>query len=152
MTRPETTDHSHQLVQRWMRPNPAPVGPETTVRQALGLMLKLNVWHLLVMAADRLVGVVTEGDLRRPDWQQASPATFDQPNWDQLYWLGHDLRVRDVMTEQVITIAPDATVVFAATRMVDEDLNCLPVVEGGRVVGMVTRVDMLAALVAAAER
>ena len=58
------------------------------------------------------------------------------------------LKVKDVMSSQVVTIEPGARIVGAARRMIIEDKGPLPVVEGGRVVGMLTDRDIISRLVA----
>ena len=57
--------------------------------------------------------------------------------------------VRDLMTSNVVTIEPSATVVDAARRMIEQEKGPLPVVEGERVVAMVTDRDIIARVVAA---
>ena len=57
-------------------------------------------------------------------------------------------KVKDVMSSQVVTIEPGARIVGAARRMIVEDKGPLPVVEGGRVVGMLTDRDIISRLVA----
>jgi CBS domain-containing protein len=53
------------------------------------------------------------------------------------------LRVKEVMSEPAITISPEATIKEAARLMIERKIGCLPVVEGGRLVGIVTETDIL---------
>lgn len=63
-----------------------------------------------------------------------------------------ELRVGDFMTSRVVTIAPDATVGEAQSIFADRDFNCLPVLHEGRVVGVLTKLDLLKAFRFRAER
>ncbi len=58
----------------------------------------------------------------------------------------HSVRVKEIMTYPVITIAPDTPVGEAADLMVHKGIGCLPVVEGTRLVGLVTKTDLLRCL------
>jgi acetoin utilization protein AcuB len=53
------------------------------------------------------------------------------------------IKIKEVMTEKVFTISPDASIKDAARQMMDKKIGCLPVVEGDRLVGLVTETDML---------
>ncbi|MBW2527680.1 MAG: CBS domain-containing protein [Deltaproteobacteria bacterium] len=133
---------SDLLVKAWMNPPDHRVTPNDTVEDALGIMRAANVRHLLVMEDDELCGVVTDRDLQRPDYQDGRPLEVEE-----LYLIGQDLRVRDVMSEEVITIEADAPTARAAQLMVDNKFNCLPVVRDDALVGILTSSDLLAALV-----
>ena len=65
---------------------------------------------------------------------------------EELYLVGQELRVRDVMTEEVITLDPNDTTAQASHVMVSNKINCLPVVRNQVVVGILTSSDLLAAL------
>lgn len=132
----------HESVRAWMKPPSALVHPSDEVKVALRTMRAAHVRRLLVMDDDELCGVVTDRDLQRPDWGEDRPMALGE-----LYQIGQDLRVRDVMTEEVITVAEDEPIARAAQRMVDHGIGCLPVVRDGAVVGLVTRARLLAALV-----
>jgi acetoin utilization protein AcuB len=109
---------------------------------AFKLMKRAGVRHLLVTKEDDLVGVVTDRDLRRPDW-----ADGDVMSVRDMYLLGKALRVSDVMTSRPVTISPSDYTANAACIMVDNKFDCLPVVSRGRLVGIITSSDLLAALV-----
>ena len=64
-----------------------------------------------------------------------------------VYRVGEKLKVADVMTEDVLTATPDDLTADAARIMVSNQINCLPVVDDDRVVGILTSTDLLAALV-----
>lgn len=133
---------SELLVAAWMNEPEHTVEPSTAVEEAFALMQRENVRHLLVVrGGEDLLGVVTDRDLRRPSSDGNMMSVKD------LYRVGDDLTVADVMTEDPTTVRPDDLTSFAAKLMVDNKFNCLPVMRGSRVVGIITSSDLLAALV-----
>lgn len=141
MPPPDSELPSDLLVKAWMNPPEHIVAPGDSVEEAFAIMRRENVRHLLVMDGDDLVGVVTDRDLRRPDWEHGRPLSVEE-----LYLVGQDLRVHDVMTEDVISIEVDEPTARAAQLMVTNKINCLPVMRDGTLVGILTSSDLLAAL------
>ena len=129
-------------VNAWMNQPDYTVGPDDQVDDAFKLMQRHRIRHLLVVKDDELVGVVTDRDLRR----EAGDGV-DLTNMSEVYRVGEKLRIADVMTEDVLTATPDDLTADAARIMVSNQINCLPVVDDDRVVGILTSTDLLAALV-----
>ena len=110
-----------------MSRQPITTTPEATVDQALGLMRKHGIRHLPVLDGDRLVGLVTDTDLRTA-------------------WLAsqlEELSVGDLMHRDPIVVAAEDTVYQAARLLYHHKLTGLPVEEQGRLVGIITLADML---------
>jgi len=105
-------------------------------------MLAERIRHLLVVEDERLVGIVTDRDIRL---NLPSPAT-SLSVWEINYLLAR-LTVGQVMSKYVITVAPDRDVRDAARILLDEKIGALPVLDGERLVGIVTDTDLLRALV-----
>jgi len=107
------------------------VSPNETLAFALELMLWGAVHHLPVVSHDRLVGLVSDRDLlsRKIPWGLSGL---------------HNTLVRDVMATDVQTASPDDDVADAAARMAGFAINCLPVIEGDKIVGILTSTDILA--------
>lgn len=116
--------------------------PSTPVIEARALMTEKRIRHLLVVNDSRLVGIVTDRDIRL---NLPSPAT-SLSVWELNYLLAQ-LTVEKVMTRSVRTIAPDRDVREAARVMAEQKIGALPVVKDGRPVGIVTETDMLHAFV-----
>lgn len=134
---------NEMVVGAWMNEPEHWVEPSATVDDAFARMRRANVRHLLVLkGGEELVGVVTDRDLRRPDW-----ADGDVMSVKEMYKLGEKLKVQDVMTEEPITVTPRQLTSDAAKLMVENKFNCLPVVEDDKVLGILTSSDLLAALV-----
>ena len=131
------------LVVAWMSTPDHSIRPDAFVDEAFAILKKERVRHLLVMnEREELVGVVTDRDLRRPDWKGDELLSVRD-----MYVLGDELRVYDVMTEDVVTVAPDTATADAARVMAEQKIDCLPVVRDGDVVGILTSTDLLGALV-----
>lgn len=116
------------------------VRPDTPIFEARALMLKERIRHLLVTEGDRLVGVVTDRDIRL---NLPSPAT-SLSVWEVNYLLAR-LTVGQVMTRNVVTIAPDRDPREAAGLLLEHKIGALPVVDGQRLAGIVTETDVLRA-------
>ena len=119
------------------------VTPETPVNRIARIMVERNVSGLPVVDdARRVVGIVTDLDLIVRNTRLEPPAFFQLLDARiPLETLG--ALARDVMTEKVVTIGPDADAEAVATLMVRRKVNPIPVVEAGRLVGIVSRADVV---------
>jgi acetoin utilization protein AcuB len=126
------------LVRDWMSRQPLTVAPERPVGQVAGLMRTHAIRHVLVMDGDRLVGIVSNRDLRTPVGMEP-PVAADAP-------------VNTVMSEGPVTVTADTSLVEAARALLERRIGALPVLDGERLVGILTRSDALEALLAWAER
>jgi CBS domain-containing protein len=133
------------------------VAPDTSIVDAARLMLEHHVSGLPVVDADgKLVGILTEGDLlrraetgteqRRPRWLElvVGPGFLAQEYVD-----AHARRVEQVMTENVASVTPQTRLSDLVHLMEKRRIKRLPVVVCGRVVGIVSRADLVHALVSA---
>lgn len=116
------------------------ISPETPVIDARALMTKRRIRHLLVTEAGRLVGIVTDRDIRL---NLPSPAT-SLSMWEINYLLTR-LTTKEVMTKAVITVAPTRDAREAARIMLDHKIGALPVLDEVRVVGIITESDLVRA-------
>ena len=114
------------------------VSPETTAAEALALCRERRIRHLPVLEEGRLAGIVSDRDLR-----SAAPALGDPGRASVL----EKIRISEVMTREVVTARPDDPIEEAANRMREKRIGCLPVVEDGTLVGILTSSDVMEALV-----
>ena len=121
---------------------PITIGPDTPVLEARRVMQTGAIRHLLVVDHDRLVGIVTDRDIRL---NMPSPATALSV-WEVNYLLAR-LTVREVMTRSVIVVDPERDARQAAALLVTERIGALPVLDGECLVGIVTETDFLRAFV-----
>lgn len=118
------------------------VDTHASLRQAQRILDRRNIRHLFVMDGKRLVGIVTDRDLRKAAPSSKSPLTTSERE----EFMG-ELKVVEVMLRKLITASPSTTVREAAKVMVREKIGCLPVVDGKTLVGIVTETDLLEILV-----
>ncbi len=129
------------------------LGPESTVEEAIKLFAEERVSGTPVVEDGRLVGIITEGDLIFQDADVKAPGFLDilggiVPLGDTDEYRREALKsagvtVGEVMTDDPVTVTPEATLAETATIMAERRKKILPVVEGGRLVGVITRMDIL---------
>jgi len=129
------------------------VNPETPVKQIAELMLKHKIGGVPVVEGERLVGIITEEDLIMKNVKLHFPTYIQLLDaviyLESLKKYEEELRkaigatARDVMTRDPITISPEATLEEAATLMVERGISRLPVVESEKLVGIITKRDIL---------
>ena len=105
---------------------------------ASDIMNLARIRHLPIIEGDRLVGIISQRDLFR-----ASLASVMGYNYAETRDHLKSVSIRDAMVKEVITVQPDTDICEAGEIMLDRKIGCLPVVEGDRLVGMVTETDML---------
>lgn len=124
-----------------MTAKPITVDPETPMLDARQRMVEERIRHLVAVEDGRVVGIVTDRDIRL---NLPSPAT-SLSVWEINFLLAR-LTVRGVMTASVIVVEPDRPLSEAARIMVDHKIGALPVVDAGRLVGIVTESDFVRAM------
>jgi len=127
-------------VQEWMNRDVVTVTPDESFRTAMHLIRQKGIRHLPVVEGKRLVGIVTDRDLR-----QAAPSGATSLSIHELHYILEKVTVRDIMTKQVVTIRPDQTVEDAALLLLGHRIGGLPVVREGELIGIITETDILQA-------
>lgn len=128
-------------VRNWMTKEVVTVGGATGVREAAELMKARKIRHLPVVEEGRLIGIVTDRDLRLAMPSQATTLAVHE-----LHSLLDKVQVREVMTKRVVGVPPDVSIAKAADLMLRNKIGCLPVLEGGTLVGIITESDILRAV------
>jgi CBS domain-containing protein len=111
----------------------ATVSPDATVREALELMAAREVGAILVVEGDRLVGLMSERDYARKVILKGKAS--------------HETAVSEIMTERVMYAEPDRTVPECLALMSDKRIRHLPVLDQGRLVGIVSIGDLVKATI-----
>jgi CBS domain-containing protein len=132
-------------VREIMTAKPITIDPEMPMLQARQRMADARIRHLVVVDDARVVGIVTDRDIRL---NLPSPAT-SLSVWELNYLLAQ-LTVGGVMSKTVIVVEPDRPVAEAARIMMDHKIGALPVVEEGRLVGIITESDFVRAMAGSA--
>jgi acetoin utilization protein AcuB len=139
--RPPVSEERHPLrVGDIMSVSPVTIAPSTSVHEAQALMQQRKIRHLPVLQNGRLVGMLSDRDIRLV---LPSPAT-SLSVWEIRHLLDK-LTVGEVITYFVMTTTSDCPVTEAVGRMLGHKIGALPVVEDRQVVGILTRTDVLRA-------
>ena len=121
--------------------------PDMPVLDARHLMIEKRIRHILVTDdRDQLLGIVTDHDIRLNLPSQATSLSV----WEMKHLLT-GLTLGEVMTASVITVGPDRAARDATQLMLDHRIGALPVVDAGRMIGIVTETDLLRAFVRSAD-
>lgn len=129
-------------VRDWMTRRPITVPGTCTLPDAYLLMVNRKIRRLLVVDQGVLVGVVTLEDLRK----NMPNAVISMDPMQEKFQV-EKILVRDIMTANPKTISPNATLLQAAQVMLEFDFSTLPVMDGGRLVGIITESDIFEAMV-----
>lgn len=145
-----------------MNPNVVFCKPDDTVREVAKILKENNISGVPVIEDEELVGVVSEGDLLKlliiPEkGELLLPSPFEvievpireYLGWEETKKILSDvgsIKVEEIMTKEVYTIPSEASVEEASEHMVRHRINRLPVIEDDRVVGIVTRGDIIEGL------
>lgn len=122
------------LIREVMHPDPLTISPETPLCDAYKLMQDNGIRHLPVMENDKLVGIVTDRDLRL-----ATSRLAKRP-------FNPDDQVKEIMSHPVETASPSDPIEIATQLMRELKIGCLPVLENQKLVGIVTSADLLDAM------
>jgi acetoin utilization protein AcuB len=118
-------------VKNWMKPDPVTVGRAMLIQEAAELMKKHSIRHLPVVDGERLEGFITQTDLRQ----------FFFPS------MVEDIHIHDVMVVNPITIDVNSSIDQAARMIHDYKIGGLPVVDGDRLVGVITASDIISGFI-----
>jgi CBS domain-containing protein len=132
---------------QWITKSVVTVKPQDTLRQARELITKHRINQLPVVVNAKLVGIVTDRDLR-----DAYPSSVRLLRGKDLDEFADSYTVEDVMTYHVLTVSPQTSLREAAQCLRRQRFGALPVVEKDKLVGIITRSDLLDALLAGESR
>jgi acetoin utilization protein AcuB len=131
------------LVENWMSPKVITVDADDSMLDATKLLKEHNVRRLLVLEKGKLVGIVTDRDLKR-----ASPSDATALEAHELLYLVANIKVREIMTRNPITVPYNYTIEEAAEILLQAKISGVPVVnKDGEVIGMITQTDLFKVLI-----
>jgi len=115
---------------------------DTPIIKALNIMKDNNIRRLPVTKNEKITGMVTDRDLK-----EATPSKVTSLDVHEIYRLLSEIKVKDIMSKDILTIGPDESIEKAAMLMLKKKISGLPVIEGGKLVGIITQTDIFKALV-----
>jgi acetoin utilization protein AcuB len=130
----------------WMTPDPKTIDEDDFVKTAVMLILENRIRHLPVVRGESLVGIVSDRDLKR-----AMPSVVAGATAEEYQAFMEEASIEQLMTASPITCAPETSLVDLVREFCQHKVGAIPVVEGERVVGIVTQTDMMQAFLAVLE-
>lgn len=125
-------------VELWMKRDVVSISPETSLAEASELFGRHRIRRLPVVREDTLVGIVSPGDI-----EKVMPSILDSDNSQEMEYLSTTTPIAAVMTTSPVTVTPDAALLEAVEKMRRNKIDGLPVVEDGRLVGIISITNVL---------
>ena len=129
---------SQMRVRDCMTVDPMTVGPRDSLQKVIELLRRRDIRSIPVVEEDKLIGIVTDRDIR-----QVAPAYPLFRDEEEIHRYTENLRVTAAMTADPMTISLDAPLVQAAKVLETYRISALPVVDGQKLVGMISVTDLL---------
>jgi acetoin utilization protein AcuB len=129
-------------VRNRMTSNPYTIAFDAPVTEVIELMREKNLKRIPVIHGEKVVGMITQGDL-----QKVSPTKATTLSIFEINYLLSKTKVSDAMTKDVISISPDALLEEAAVLMRDNKISTLAVVKDGKLIGIITESDIFDAFI-----
>ena len=131
------------LVENWMNPHVITVDADDSMLDATKILKEHNIRHLPVLEKGKLVGIITDRDLKR-----ASPSDATALEAHELLYLIANIKVREIMTTNPITVPYNFTIEEAAQILLQAKISGMPVVDkNGNVIGTITQTDLFKVLI-----
>lgn len=129
-------------IRNYMTSNPYSVSPEATIADAMELMRTQKIGRVPVVKNGKLVGIITKGKLL-----EVSPSPATTLSIFEINYLLSKTKIDSIMTKDVITVAPGDLLEEAAVKMRESDIGGLPVIEDGKLVGIITETNVFNAFI-----
>jgi acetoin utilization protein AcuB len=129
-------------VSDWMTKKVIILYPDDYLSDAISMMKVHGIKHLPVLKNNKLKGIISDRDIK-----EYSPSKATALDIYEIHYLLAKTMIKDVMKVKVVTTAPDVPVEEAAMIMLDRNIGCLPVLEQGQLVGIISDKDIFRALV-----
>lgn len=130
------------FVSDWMTKKVYTVGPDDYLSDAITLMREKGIKHLPVVKGGRVKGIISDRDIK-----EYSPSKATTLDIYELHYLLANMKIKELMRTKVATTTSDTPVEEAAMIMLDRNICCLPVVDNGNLVGIISDKDIFRAMV-----
>jgi acetoin utilization protein AcuB len=125
-------------VKEWMTPDPKTIAEDDVVRTAVMLVLQNRIRHLPVLRAGALVGIISDRDLKR-----SMPSVVAGATEKEYRAFMDNTPIKELMTINPITCSETTPLVELVAQFCEHKVGAIPVVDGERLVGIVTQTDMM---------
>ena len=129
-------------VSDWMTKKVFTLEPDDYLSNAFLLMKEKKIKHVPVVKGNKLKGLISDRDIK-----EYSPSKATSLDIYELHYLLAKTRIREIMRTKVITTTPETPVEEAAMLMLDKNIGCLPALDNGNLVGIISDRDIFHALV-----
>jgi len=126
----------------WMTRKVITIAPDSSVSDAVKLMKEKKIKHIPVVKDERLKGIISDRDIK-----EYSPSKATSLDVYELHYLLATTKVKEIMKSKVSITSPDTPVEEAAMVMHDQNIGSLPVIENGKLVGIISDKDIFRVLV-----
>jgi len=127
------------LIKDWMAKNVLTVDENTSLMRATRIMKENNIRKLPVVSHGKLLGIVSDRDVK-----EASPSKTTSLDIHELYYLLSEMKVKEVMTRNPITMCGTDSLEKAALIMLDSKISGIPVLDdSGRIIGLLSETDVM---------
>lgn len=127
------------LIKDWMAKDVLTVDENTSLMRATRIMKENSIRRLPVVSHGKLIGIVTDRDVK-----DASPSKTTSLDIHELYYLLSEMKVKDVMTSNPVTLIGDDTLEKAAVVMLEDKISGMPIVDtSGHLIGLLSETDIL---------
>jgi len=131
------------LVKNWMSAPAVTIDAHSSMQDAINLLKKRGISMLPVMDGKRLVGIVTDRDLKK-----ASPSNATTLDIHELLYLLSTVQIKDIMTKKPVTVPPDLTIEETAEILMANKISGVPVVDkDGGILGVITHTDLFKVII-----
>lgn len=131
------------LIKEWMTKNPIVIDEYTSIMKANQLMKENGIRRIPVVKNNKIVGIVSDRDIK-----EAAPSKATSLDVHELYYLLSEIKIKDIMTANPITINDHDSVEKAAVIMLENKISGLPVLDAeSNVVGMITQTDVFKVMI-----
>lgn len=131
------------LVKEWMATKPIVVDENTSIMKATQIMKENNIRRIPVVRDGHLIGIISDRDIK-----EAAPSKATTLDVHELYYLLSEIKVKDIMTPDPITLKEDDSVEKAAVIMLENRISGMPIVDNDyNVVGIITETDVFKVMV-----
>lgn len=137
----ESNQLRRSRVRDYMTPDPQTLDSKNTLLDAVLMLRRLELRHIPILEGGRLVGILTDRDVGR-----VAPSMLMELSPQDYNRVFEDTPVAKVMTRNLLSTTPEAPLAEAVHLLYNHKVGCLPVLDGGRLVGIITVADMLRAL------